>query len=79
MNNKNMDKIEESLPEVLPRLIDFVPKPQFKDCNEVSLARPTIAPPPPPTLPVETREDGSGASLDTIGELDESIDVTDNA
>ncbi|XP_053620594.1 uncharacterized protein LOC128681060 [Plodia interpunctella] len=73
----NVDKIEDSIaPEALPRLIDFVPKPQFKECAEPPLTRPTAPPPPPPT---ETREDGSGASLDTIGELDESIDVTDNA
>ncbi|XP_059050974.1 uncharacterized protein LOC131845852 [Achroia grisella] len=74
----NVDKSEETIaPEVLPRLIDFVPKPQFKECNnnDVTLVRPTAPPPPPP---VETREDGSGASLDTIGELDESSDVTDN-
>lgn len=80
MNNKNIEKLEESIaPEALPRLIDFVPKPQFKDCGSDSvtpLVRPTTAPPPPPA---ETREDGSGASLDTIGELDESSDVTDNA
>ncbi|CAG9796590.1 unnamed protein product [Diatraea saccharalis] len=79
MNNK---KIEESLPEILPRLIDFVPKPQFKETSDTPLPRPTTAPPPPPptpsTPPVETREDGSGASLDTIGELDESVDVPDN-
>ncbi|XP_028156037.1 uncharacterized protein LOC114349755 [Ostrinia furnacalis] len=82
MNNKNIEKVEENaLPEALPRLIDFVPKPQFKERepNDVPLTRPTTAPPPPPPAPpVETREDGSGASLDTIGELDESIDVTDN-
>lgn len=78
MNNKNIEKLEESIaPEALPRLIDFVPKPQFKECgsDSTTLVRPTTAPPPPPA---ETREDGSGASLDTIGELDESIDVTDN-
>lgn len=77
MNNKTVEKVEEpSLPEVLPRLIDFVPKHQYKEnSNESPLTRPTTAPPPPPT---ETREDGSGASLDTIGELDESADVTDN-
>lgn len=83
MNNKTIEKVEENvLPEALPRLIDFVPKPQFKEreSNEVLLTRPTTAPPPPPPAPpVETREDGSGASLDTIGELDESIDITDNA
>ncbi|XP_013191282.2 uncharacterized protein LOC106135505 [Amyelois transitella] len=73
----NIDKMEESVaPEALPRLIDFVPKSQFKECTEPPLTRPTAPPPPPPT---ETREDGSGASLDTIGELDESSDVTDNA
>lgn len=77
-NNKPIEKLEDSsLPEALPRLIDFVPKPQFKDSvHEAPLSRPTGPPPPPP---VETREDGSGASLDTIGELDESTDVTDNA
>lgn len=77
MNNKTIDKPEESsVPEILPRLIDFVPKHQFKEnSNETTLTRPTTAPPPPPT---ETREDGSGASLDTIGELDESADVPDN-
>lgn len=77
MNNKTVEKVEEPpLPEVLPRLIDFVPKHQYKEnSNESPLTRPTTAPPPPPT---ETREDGSGASLDTIGELDESADVTDN-
>ncbi|KAL4712640.1 hypothetical protein ACJJTC_007937 [Scirpophaga incertulas] len=80
MNNKHIEKIEDScLPEILPRLIDFVPKTQFKECNEIPLPRPLTAPPPPPAPPVETREDGSGASLDTIGELDESTDVTDNA
>lgn len=79
-NNKTIEKLEDgSMPEVLPRLIDFVPKPQFKEnVHEVPLTRPTTAPPPPP-LPAETREDGSGASLDTIGEMDESSDVTDNA
>ncbi|XP_049881236.1 uncharacterized protein LOC126377516 [Pectinophora gossypiella] len=78
MNNKTIEKLEDPpVPEALPRLIDFVPKPQFKECgSETPLQRPTTAPPPPP---VETREDGSGASLDTIGELDESSDVTDNA
>lgn len=78
MNNKSVEKLEDNpIPEALPRLIDFVPKPQFKDCgSETTLTRPTTAPPPPP--PAETREDGSGASLDTIGELDESSDVTDN-
>lgn len=78
-NNKVVEKLEESvLPEALPRLIDFVPKPQFKDAgaHEAPLSRPTAPPPPPP---VEAREDGSGASLDTIGELDECTDVTDNA
>lgn len=77
MNNKTVEKLEDStVPEILPRLIDFVPKHQFKENNtETPLTRPTTAPPPPPT---ETREDGSGASLDTIGELDESTDVTDN-
>lgn len=79
-NNKAIEKLEDSsLPEALPRLIDFVPKPQFKESvHEAPLTRPT-APPPPPPPPAETREDGSGASLDTIGELDESTDVTDNA
>ncbi|CAH2050414.1 unnamed protein product, partial [Iphiclides podalirius] len=80
MNNKTDDKFDESIaPEVLPRLIDFVPKSQFKEnANETQVCtRPTTAPPPPP--PVETREDGSGASLDTIGEMDESGDVTDSA
>ncbi|CAG4978698.1 unnamed protein product [Parnassius apollo] len=79
MNNKMEDKFDDNAaPEVLPRLIDFVPKSQFKETvNETPLCtRPTTAPPPPP---VETREDGSGASLDTIGELDESGDVTDSA
>ncbi|XP_026493658.2 uncharacterized protein Bbg isoform X1 [Vanessa tameamea] len=79
MNNKLEDKLEEkSVPEVLPRLIDFVPKTQYKESGTESTAciRPTAPPPPPPA---ETREDGSGASLDTIGELDESCDVTDNA
>lgn len=78
MNNKSVEKLEDNpVPEALPRLIDFVPKPQFKECGtETTLTRPTTAPPPPP--PAETREDGSGASLDTIGELDESNDVTDN-
>ncbi|CAK1540011.1 unnamed protein product [Leptosia nina] len=77
MNNKNGEKIEETAaPEILPRLIDFVPKTQFVETTNESLPRPTSAPPPPP---VDTREDGSGASLDTIGELDESSDVTDNA
>lgn len=66
---------DRPLPEALPRLIDFVPKPQFKECVVETpqipvIARPTSAPPPPP----EPREDGSGASLDTIGELDESAD-----
>lgn len=79
-NNKTVEKMEDNpLPEALPRLIDFVPKSQFKETVEPpSLMRPT-APPPPPPPPAETREDGSGASLDTIGELDESTDVTDNA
>ncbi|XP_050344157.1 uncharacterized protein LOC126769402 isoform X1 [Nymphalis io] len=79
MNNKLEDKLEEkSAPEVLPRLIDFVPKTQYKECGTetTTCIRPTAPPPPPPA---ETREDGSGASLDTIGELDESCDVTDNA
>lgn len=77
MSNKTVEKLEETpSPEVLPRLIDFVPKHQYKESSSESpLTRPTTAPPPPPT---ETREDGSGASLDTIGELDESADVTDN-
>ncbi|XP_021188875.3 uncharacterized protein Bbg [Helicoverpa armigera] len=77
MNSKTVEKVEEvPTPEVLPRLIDFVPKHQYKENSSDSpLTRPTSAPPPPPT---ETREDGSGASLDTIGELDESTDVTDN-
>lgn len=76
-NNKAIEKLEDSsLPEALPRLIDFVPKPQFKESvHEAPLSRPTAPPPPPPAEP---REDGSGASLDTIGELDESTDVTDN-
>lgn len=80
MNNKSIEKLEDNpVPEALPRLIDFVPKPQFKECasETTTLTRPTTAPPPPP--PAETREDGSGASLDTIGELDESSDVTDSA
>lgn len=70
---KNQEDILEdaTVPEALPRLIDFVPKPQFKESvSDVGLTRPTTAPPPPP----ETREDGSGASLDTIGELDETAD-----
>lgn len=77
-NNKVIEKHEDSsLPEALPRLIDFVPKPQFKESvHEPPLTRPTGPPPPPPA---ETREDGSGASLDTIGELDESTDVADTA
>ncbi|KAJ0182515.1 hypothetical protein K1T71_001884 [Dendrolimus kikuchii] len=77
MNNKKVESLEEKVvPELLPRLIDFVPKPQYKEGgNDTSLTRPTTAPPPPPT---ETREDGSGASLDTIGEIDESTDVVDN-
>ncbi|XP_034836269.1 probable serine/threonine-protein kinase nek3 [Maniola hyperantus] len=81
MNSKTEDKLEDnSVPEILPRLIDFVPKTQYKDSSgsespPSTCTRPTTAPPPPP---VETREDGSGASLDTIGELDESSDVTDN-
>lgn len=77
MNEKNVDSVEEKLvPEALPRLIDFVPKPQFKECNgdNSAIARPTVAPPPPP---VDVREDGSGASLDTIGELDETGDSSD--
>ena len=83
MNNKTVEKVEETpMPEALPRLIDFVPKHQFKEnSSESPLTRPTSAPPPPPPPPpppAETREDGSGASLDTIGELDESTDVTDN-
>ncbi|KAG6440520.1 uncharacterized protein LOC115448894 [Manduca sexta] len=78
MKNKTVEKLEDNMvQEILPRLIDFVPKHQFKDGSSESptLARPTTAPPPPPT---ETREDGSGASLDTIGELDETADVTAN-
>lgn len=77
MNNKSIEKLEEPIvPEALPRLIDFVPKSQFKECgSESNLPRPTTAPPPPPA---DTREDGSGASLDTIGELDESNDLTDS-
>ncbi|KAI5640576.1 PDZ domain (Also known as DHR or GLGF) domain-containing protein [Phthorimaea operculella] len=76
MNNKTIEKLDDPpVPEALPRLIDFVPKPQFKEGAEVPMARPTAPPPPPPA---ETREDGSGASLDTIGELDESSDVTDS-
>lgn len=78
MNNA-VNKLDDNpMQEILPRLIDFVPKPQYnkEGTNETSaLVRPTTAPPPPPT---ESREDGSGASLDTIGELDESVDVTDN-
>ncbi|XP_072943331.1 uncharacterized protein bbg [Epargyreus clarus] len=79
MNNKLQDdKFEEvSMPEILPRLIDFVPKSQFKESTETPTCTRPTAPPPPP--PAEPREDGSGASLDTIGELDESTDVTDNA
>ncbi|KAJ2947888.1 hypothetical protein O0L34_g9677 [Tuta absoluta] len=76
MNNKSIEKLDDPpVPEALPRLIDFVPKPQFKEGAEAPMARPTAPPPPPPA---ETREDGSGASLDTIGELDESSDVTDS-
>lgn len=79
-SDKDIDNTEEIVPEALPRLIDFVPKPQFKE-NEVpptAMARPTTAPPLPPLPPlppVEAREDGSGASLDTIGELDEPSDL----
>ncbi|XP_037968483.2 uncharacterized protein LOC105389187 [Plutella xylostella] len=78
MNIKNPAKLEEEeVPEALPRLIDFVPKPQYKESEvPVPLARPTSAPPPPPLA--EPREDGSGASLDTIGELDEPSDVIDH-
>ncbi|XP_041975070.1 uncharacterized protein LOC121730194 [Aricia agestis] len=81
MNESLKDKVESNpVPEILPRLIDFVPKTQFKESGNESTAttctRPTVPPPPPPA---ETREDGSGASLDTIGELDEPSDVTDNA
>ncbi|CAH2102524.1 unnamed protein product [Euphydryas editha] len=79
MNNKLEEKLEEnSPPEALPRLIDFVPKTNYKESSTepTTCLRPTAPPPPPPA---ETREDGSGASLDTIGELDESCDVTDNA
>ncbi|KAJ8736354.1 hypothetical protein PYW08_007010 [Mythimna loreyi] len=86
MNNKVVEKVEEApMPEALPRLIDFVPKHQFKEhSSEPVLTRPSSAPPPPPAPappapPADAREDGSGASLDTIGELDESPDVTDNA
>ena len=78
MKNKEEKLDENPVPEVLPRLIDFVPKMQFKENNveQTTCIRPTTAPPPPPGEP---REDGSGASLDTIGELDESCDVVDNA
>lgn len=72
------EKLEEEIaPEALPRLIDFVPKPNFKD-NEppTTISRPSAPPPPPPIA--ESREDGSGASLDTIGELDEPSYVVDN-
>ncbi|GBP59368.1 hypothetical protein EVAR_45548_1 [Eumeta japonica] len=77
MNHNGSEVTEEILvPEALPRLIDFVPKTQFKECSNETKARPTTQPPPPPT---EVREDGSGASLDTIGELDESGDVVDSS
>lgn len=88
MNNNTVEKVEEApMPEALPRLIDFVPKHHFKEhSRETSLTRPSSAPPPPPAPapvtpapPSDAREDGSGASLDTIGELDESADVPDNA
>ncbi|XP_032529174.2 uncharacterized protein LOC116779110 [Danaus plexippus] len=82
MQNTSTEKIEETtIPEALPRLIDFVPKNQYKEKSNESptCVRPTTAPPPPPVPPPETREDGSGASLDTIGELDETCDVVDNA
>ncbi|XP_061708878.1 uncharacterized protein LOC133519031 [Cydia pomonella] len=82
MKNKPPEKLEEAPPpEALPRLIDFVPKTHYKECgtdSTPSLPRPTTAPPPPPP-PADPREDGSGASLDTIGDFDESCDVTDNA
>lgn len=69
--------VEEIPPEALPRLIDFVPKPNFKDSEAPTpMARPSAPPPPPPIA--DSREDGSGASLDTIGELDEPGFVLDN-
>ncbi|XP_047984835.1 uncharacterized protein LOC125225266 isoform X2 [Leguminivora glycinivorella] len=81
MKNKPPEKLEEApAPEVLPRLIDFVPKTHYKESSDSApvLPRPTTAPPPPPP-PTDPREDGSGASLDTIGDFDETCDVTDNA